>query len=81
MLMICLAVQRDLYLYADDSAIMVSGNNVHEIDSRLSVELQNVIDWLECNILSLHLGKTEHIVWYKGETRGSKHNEYSVQCK
>ena len=57
-----------LMLYADDSAIITSGKHVDEIQNVLSNELGHIRDWLIDNKLSLHLGKTEAIIF------GSKHN-------
>ena len=59
------SVSCDLYLYADDSAIVCSGKNVYEIEQTLSHELSKVQKWLEINRLSLHLGKTESILFGK----------------
>ena len=61
------AVKCELLLYADDSALIVFGKNVHLIEQTLSTELHNVSQWLVDNRLSLHLGKTEAILY------GSKH--------
>ena len=74
------AVNWQLLLYADDSAIIVSGKNITEIENSLSKELESVQDWLIDNKLSLHLGKTEAIVF------GSKHKvsrtrKMNVTCK
>ena len=60
-------VKHKLLLYADDSAILVHGKHIHEVESLLSSELETVSDWLICNKLSLHLGKTESVLF------GSKH--------
>ena len=40
------AVKRKLLLYADDSALLVSGKDVLEIERILSVELGAVSEWL-----------------------------------
>ena len=52
-----------LMLYADDSALLVSGKDVNTIQSTLSRELESLNDWLCDNRLSLHLGKTESILF------------------
>ena len=65
--------QCSLYLYADDSALAVSGNNVTDIESKLSFNMNNVSLWLSQNRLSLHLGKTECILF------GSKNKVKNVQ--
>ena len=50
-------------LYAVDSALLVAGNNTVDIEQRLSTELDSVREWLIDNKLSLHLGKTESILF------------------
>lgn len=77
----------DLYLYADDSAILVKGKNVHEIEDMLSSDLGNVKGWLEENKLSLHLGKTESILFgsrrklKKARSLNVKVNNVTLQSK
>jgi len=56
-------VQNKLLLYADDSAIYVSGKNIPTVEKALSEDLMSVSHWLVDNKLSLHLGKTEFIVF------------------
>ena len=57
------SVNCDLFLYADDSTLLVSGKNPTDIQNTLSIELNAKRGWLEDNKLSvcLHLGKTESI--------------------
>ena len=57
------AVNCKLILYADDSALLVSGKDVVKIEQALSRELNAVNEWLEENRLSLHLGKTQSILF------------------
>ena len=57
------AVNCKLLLYADDSALIVSNKNVDIIEKSLSEELNCVRQWLIDNKLSLHLGKTESILF------------------
>merc|ERR1712081_129275 len=52
-----------LLLYADDSALIVSGFDPKEIAEDLSRELESCRRWLIDNKLSLHLGKTEAILF------------------
>ena len=56
-------VKNKLLLYADDSAILVAGQNIAQIESLLSRELETVSEWLIGNKLSLDLGKTEYILF------------------
>jgi len=44
-------------LYADDSAILVSGKCRHDIENILSSEMAVLSQWLISNKLSLQLGK------------------------
>ena len=67
----------DLFLYADDSTL-VSGKDPREVELRLSKELASLSAWLE-NKLSLHLGKTESILFASMERLG-KVNKMSVFC-
>jgi len=73
------ATSCDLYLYADDSALLVSGCNVNEIEEKLSLELENVKMWLEENKLSLHLGKTESIL-FGSKKKLKKVSTLDVKC-
>ena len=57
------AVRCKLLLYADDSALLVSGKNTQLIQKSLSSELEAAREWLVNNKLSLHLGKTESILF------------------
>ncbi len=58
----------NLFLYADDSALLISGKDVGRIQVNLGKELCKVRDWLSENKLMLHLGKMESILF------GSKNN-------
>ena len=52
-----------LLLYADDSTIMFSHKNPEFISHKLGKELESCSEWLIDNKLSLHLGKTECILF------------------
>jgi hypothetical protein len=60
-------VKNKLLLYADDSGILVSGKCKSDIERLLKEDLHLVSQWLVDNKLSLHLGKTESILF------GSRH--------
>lgn len=77
---ICVALPRHwCLLYADDSALLVSGKSVSEIETSLSKELSNVSDWLVNNKLSLHLGKTESIL-FGSQKRIKKRQTLNISC-
>ena len=56
------SVSCQLMLYADDSILLVPGNNVTYISNSLQLQLGLIRDWLSINKLSLHIGKTESIL-------------------
>ena len=73
------AVKCKLLLYADDSALMVSGRKVTEIETTLTVELTSIHKWLVDNKLSLHLGKTNTIL-FGSKKRIQQNNSIQVKC-
>ena len=68
-----------LLLYADDSALIVAGKDVNKIQEQLSSELEKVREWLIENRLSLHLGKTESILFGSKKKLQSK-DTIDVTC-
>ncbi len=56
------AAKCKLILYADDSALLVSGKDTTEIERVLSVELKSIREW-SIDKLSLHFGKAESILF------------------
>lgn len=73
------AVRCKTLLYADDTALIVSGNSTEVIQDTLSSELESIREWLIDNKLSLHLGKTESIL-FGSKRKLLKHNTIQVQC-
>ena len=69
-----------LSLYADDSALVASGRSVRDLSSFLSAELEACNKWMVDNKLSLHVGKTESILF--GTARKLKGTDgFSVKCR
>jgi hypothetical protein len=68
-----------LALYADDSALVASGKDVAVIGRFLSAELERCGKWLIDNRLSLHLGKTEAIL-FGTRRKISKSDDFVVMC-
>ena len=69
----------DLMLYADDSALLISGNNIIDIENKLSEEMCNLSKWLESNKLSLHLGKTESLL-FASKKKLKNVNKLKIVC-
>ncbi len=53
----------NLFLYADDSVLLISDKNVGRIQVNSGKEICKVRDWLSEYKLMLHLGKTESILF------------------
>ena len=68
-----------LISYADDSALLVSGKDPRDIAKTLSKELESCRVWLIDNKLSLHLGKTETIL-FGTRQKINKVTEFNVTC-
>ena len=73
------AIKCKLILYANDSALLVAGKNCAIIQQRLSSELESIWEWLIDNMLSLHFGKTESIV-FGSKRRLHGNNSIEVTC-
>ena len=68
-----------LVLYADDSAIFFTHKDPHVISQKLGSVLKQCSEWLVDNKLSLHLGKTECILF--GPKRKLKDiQDFNVTC-
>ena len=76
----CSAVNCKLLLYADDSALIVPGKDVKEIELQLTKELKSISNWLTDNKLSLHLGKTESILFGTKKKLQCTSTQLSVTC-
>ena len=72
-------VKCKLLLYANDSALLVSGDDISEIEKTLANELNSVSKWLIDNRLSIHLGKTESIL-FGTKIKLSRTNALKVTC-
>ena len=73
------SVKCNLLLYADDSALFTSGDDPKVISDILSRELESCRQWLIDNKLSLHLGKTESIL-FGSKIRLSRVDKFEVSC-
>ena len=73
------AVSCQLLLNDDDSALLVPGDSTQQIESELQSELNSLHEWLVDNKLSLHLGKTETILFGTEQTL-KRITALSIQC-
>ena len=49
-------------LFADDTTLQISGNNLNNLESKINTELVKIHNWFTDNLLSLHPKKTNFIV-------------------
>jgi len=68
-----------LILYADDSAILYAHKDPHVISEKLSRVMDSCSNWLVDNKLSLHLGKTECIV-YGSKRKLKQLKDFNIEC-
>ena len=80
--MTCKAFSIDcsLSLYADDSTLFFSGTCASVIATRLSLELSKCQKWLVENKLSLHLGKTECLL-FGSRGKLKRADEFTIHCE
>ena len=73
------AVSCQPILYADDSALLVSGRDIGLIEERLGNELSSLNGWLVDNRLYINLGKRECIL-FKTKSKLRINSEMKVSC-
>ena len=74
-----ISVDCKVLLYADDSALLVSGKDPKIIADKLSIEFESCREWMIDNKLSLHLGKTEAIL-FGTKRKLSSVKDFSINC-
>ena len=67
-------------MYADDSALFFAHEDPTVITERLSAELTNCKKWLVDNKLSLHVGKTECLL-FGSKSKLKKVDNFQVSCE
>ena len=73
------SVECELILYADDSILIATGKCIKDIETKLSENMLKLSHWLQDNKLSLHLGKTESIL-FATKSMLKKQNSLNVTC-
>ena len=74
-----ISIKCKLLLYADDSALIVSGSDPQTIADKLSEELESCRKWLMDNKQSLQLGKTESIL-FASKKKIKNIESFEVRC-
>ncbi len=73
-----LSVQNKLLLYADDSVIIACDKDPRVVSDMLSSDLQSCNQWLIDNKLSLHVGKTECIL-FGSKSKVKRFPDFSIK--
>ena len=55
--------KENIISYADDTAIIITGDTWHTVEKKMNEELEKVSDWLALNKLSLNIKKTTYITF------------------
>ena len=61
-------------LFADDTNVFISGNNLRKLINTLHIELDKLYAWLQSNKLTLNLLKTHYMVFHR-----AKHKHMDVK--
>ena len=56
-------------LFADDTNLFYSHNNVKELFRTMNAELSHLNDWSCANKLSLNTDKTKHVLFHKAKSK------------
>ena len=60
-------------LYADDTSVLLNGNNYSNLIKLLDSELENVSIWLKSNKLTLNVQKTYYMVFHRSRIKTDTH--------
>ena len=64
-------------LFADDTTVLIEGNNLDVINTSLNSELDRINTWLKSNNVSLNVTKTHYMVFYRARRKVS-HNKLFI---
>ena len=74
------SVSCKLLMYADDTVLLVSDRDINTVSVQLGNEVTNSYNWLVNNKLSMHMGKTECIVFSSKKKRKNLTKDFSIKC-
>ena len=60
-------------LYADDTSVLLNGNNYSNLIELLNSELEKLSIWLKCNKLTLNVQKTYYMVFHRSRVKTDTH--------
>ena len=53
----------DFHLFADDTAISISDENIQVLEEKINTEILKITEWLEVNRLTLNVSKVNFITF------------------
>ena len=59
----------DPIIFADDTNLFYSNNNIQDLFSTVNEELKHISTWFHANKLSLNTGKTKYTFFHKSKRR------------
>ena len=66
-------------MYADDTILLVSNRDLNIVSRDLSSNLSNCFHWLTNNLMSMHMGKTEAIV-FSSKRKCHLTKDFNILC-
>ena len=67
-------------MFADDTSLLISGNNIHTLQNTVNKELEKVANWLDANKLSLNINKTNYIA-FRSHNTYADHNDMKIMLR
>ena len=68
-------------LYADDTTILASDNDINTLYENVNRNLSNIANWFECNKLSLNVDKTNYILFKQTRENVQFTNDIKINGK
>ena len=60
-----------LFLFADDTSGLITGDNLPELIVKINQEINKLANWFRANKMALNISKTKYIIFH---TKGKKLN-------
>ena len=60
---------QDPVMYADDTNLFYSNNDIETLFSTVNMELEKISEWFKANKLSLNIKKTNYTLFHKNSTK------------
>ena len=65
-------------MYADDTCLLINGNDLHTLIKQLNSELQCLSDWFKSNKVSLNTKKTFYMIFHRARLKNTDHRNMDV---